>query len=116
MTAAVPVTVAIAIPAGKDPREIARGLHYRMLSDPGHGWLRVPHTVITLLGIADQISRFSYLDLTYAYLEEDCDLSVFLDALGLDASERAAWWRDHVVERHTDRDSFVRALMRWGVG
>jgi hypothetical protein len=50
-------------------------------SDPGHGWLQVPHSLIYELGIQDQISTFSYMDDMYAYLEEDCDLGVLMRAL-----------------------------------
>lgn len=50
-------------------------------SDPGHGWLRVPHSLIYELGIQEQISPYSYMDDTYAYLEEDGDLSTFMRAV-----------------------------------
>ena len=53
---------------------------YKLHTDPGHGWLAVRTKELVELGIADQISRFSYVKGTTAYLEEDCDLTVFLKA------------------------------------
>lgn len=52
-------------------------------SDGGHGWLKVPLSLIKYLGINELISGFSYQDSTHAYLEEDCDLTTFLIATGL---------------------------------
>lgn len=55
---------------------------YTFYEDPGHGWLEVPTQELRDLGIADKISGYSYIssDGKRAYLEEDCDLSVFLEA------------------------------------
>jgi hypothetical protein len=53
---------------------------FDFVSDPGHGWLKVPVAELERLGIVDQISTYSYLRGDMAYLEEDCDLSVFLAA------------------------------------
>jgi hypothetical protein len=50
-----------------------------MHTDPGHGWLEVSLTAIESLGLIDHISSFSYIKGTKAYLEEDCDLSRFVD-------------------------------------
>lgn len=46
--------------------------------DPGHGWLRVPLELVRQLGI--EITPYSYQDGRFAYLEEDVDYGVFLDA------------------------------------
>jgi len=48
--------------------------------DPGHGWLEVSCAEIKALGIADKISSYSYLRGGKMYLEEDCDMAVFLAA------------------------------------
>ncbi len=53
----------------------------RMISDPGHGWLEVPISELTRLGIAKQISPYSYRVGRMAYLEEDSDAGKYLDAL-----------------------------------
>jgi len=58
------------------------------VSDPGHGWLRVPLTAIATLGIEGDISACSFIDTAdeprrsgqFAYLEEDCDCTVFTEA------------------------------------
>lgn len=54
---------------------------YNFYSDPGHGWLEVPKTKILELGIEDKISIYSYTNTNSVFLEEDCDLGVFLQAL-----------------------------------
>jgi hypothetical protein len=53
---------------------------FDFLSDPGHGWIKVPRALINSLGIAANISRYSYQRGEFAYLEEDRDLSVFFNA------------------------------------
>ncbi len=50
-------------------------------SDPGHGWLQVERTDLIDLGIEGVISPYSYVMGDYAYLEEDCDASVYIAAL-----------------------------------
>ena len=50
------------------------------ISDPHHGWLKVPLVHLRLLGIYNQISPYSYYDQTYAYLEEDSDATIYLNA------------------------------------
>lgn len=50
------------------------------LSDPGHGWLRVPLADIAALGIEGEISAYSFIDGRFAYLEEDCDYGRFVNA------------------------------------
>jgi hypothetical protein len=49
-------------------------------NDPGHGWIAVKRKELEELGIADKISRFSYQNGGTVYLEEDCDLGVYLQA------------------------------------
>jgi len=53
----------------------------RFFADPGHGWARVKKSELAKLGIAELISVFSYERGEFAYLEEDCDLSIYLNAL-----------------------------------
>jgi len=52
----------------------------KFYSDPGHGWLEVPHSLLVELGIAADISSFSYVKGDLVYLEEDCDAGTFLEA------------------------------------
>ena len=54
---------------------------YTFHNDPGHGWLEVGRDELTMLHIDDQISSYSYQTGNKVYLEEDCDASVFINAL-----------------------------------
>lgn len=42
-------------------------------SDAGHGWLAVKYAVLERLGIAENITAWSYAKGATVYLEEDCD-------------------------------------------
>lgn len=53
---------------------------FRYIQDPGHGWLSVPRIYIEFLGLGDRISSCSYVHGNRAYLEEDCDMPLFLAA------------------------------------
>ena len=80
---------------------------YTFITDPGHGWLQVPLEDVHALGIADKISRYSYVDQKFAYLEEDVDAGRFIEALKENHIEF------QYVERHTDYDSPVRTKARF---
>jgi hypothetical protein len=54
--------------------------NFRAFSDPGHGWLRVPYSELERLDIADKITRYSYQKGDNVFLEEDRDLTTFLEA------------------------------------
>ena len=56
-------------------------LTYTWYSDPGHAWLKVPLPELKVLGILGDISAYSYYYAGQAYLEEDCDAGVFINAL-----------------------------------
>jgi hypothetical protein len=53
-------------------------MKFRLISDPGHGWLEVPLDLLKVLGIKDQITVYSYLKGDLAYLEQDCDAALFV--------------------------------------
>jgi hypothetical protein len=80
---------------------------YTFHTDPGHGWLEVPMTDIDRLGLASKISRYSYRKGETAYLEEDCDASLFVEAIKASGSEFK------YSEQTTNADSFIRALPRF---
>ena len=48
------------------------------ISDPGHGWLRVPMKLLEDWNIDILISEYSYRTKEFAFLEEDCDAELFL--------------------------------------
>jgi len=78
-------------------------MEIKFYADPAHGWGEVPMSMIKELCIEDQISHYSYMKGDMAYLEEDCDLSVFLRAL-----ESRGMGYPKFVEIHTNNDSPVR--------
>jgi len=79
-------------------------MNYKYLQDPSHGWVEVPVAELRRLKIADAISPYSYRNGHFAYLEEDCDFSLWLEAKK-DAGEDF-----HLVEHHTNNDSIVRSF------
>ena len=54
--------------------------NYIFHSDPGHAWLAVKKAELKRLKIDFMISSFSYMNGETAYLEEDRDAEVFLNA------------------------------------
>jgi len=82
-------------------------LTFDMYSDPGHGWLKVKRDLLTKLGINTQISSYSYQRHENVYLEEDCDMSTFIDAMkeiGVTVKYR---------EKLTDKSSKIRSYNRY---
>lgn len=77
------------------------------MQDPGHGWLQVPKELILELGIVGDISLCSYVDEHFGYLEEDCDMPLFLHAV----SKRSDITVDLVETYH--EDGRVRFLPNW---
>lgn len=59
-------------------------MSYTIYADAGHAWLKVKKSELFAMGIADKITPFSYQYGEYAYLEEDCDLSTFAEAYGVE--------------------------------
>jgi len=51
-----------------------------LTSDPGHGWLSVSLKDIKELEIQSQITPYSFMTPSRAYLEEDLDAGIFLKA------------------------------------
>ena len=72
-------------------------------NDPGHGWLAVKRDLLEQLGIADKISTYSYQRGATAYLEEDCDASVFFSAA------QAAGLTLTLKHKYCDRRSPIRS-------
>ena len=66
------------------------------IADPGHGWLKVNFRDLVALGIAGQVSHYSYLNNGYAYLEEDCDAGLFVRAA------KAAGWEIKYDDEYQD--------------
>ena len=47
-------------------------------SDAGHAWEKVPVKLLQDLDLINEISQYSYINGSFAYLEEDCDLVKFV--------------------------------------
>lgn len=77
-------------------------MKYQFFSDPSHGWLRVPRESLRKLDIEDRVSHYSYQQGDEVYLEEDGDLSLFINssikAEGLEVNRETAsrWMADNI--------------------
>ena len=56
---------------------------FTFYTDSGHGWVAVPFSLVSELGIIGDISVYSYMHRNgnTVYLEEDCDFGVLADKL-----------------------------------
>lgn len=72
-------------------------------SDSGHGWCKAPLSLVKSLGIAEDISTYSYVRNAHVYLEEDRDASIFFKAL----KEKNVEVK--VKECNTDKRSKIRS-------
>ena len=72
---------------------------FGFVADAGHGWLKVLRNEIDDLGIAKDISSFSYVNphTGEVYLEEDCDMPRFLEAYKKKYGDEI-----RLIESHTD--------------
>lgn len=88
---------------------------YTFFEDPSHGWLEVPAKELKELGIAHEISGYSYKKGENVYLEEDSDLSVYLTAVkkhyGL--GEDYKFDKQKFEEKHTNGESVVRSYSHY---
>lgn len=80
---------------------------YDVYGDSGHSWCKVKFSEIIKLGIHNEISNFSYTRGDYVYLEEDCDLTVFVEALK--KVNIKPYWKMH----YTDKVSKIRSYSRY---
>ena len=74
----------------------------KFYADPGHGWAAVKRKVLYDLGIAGQVTYYSYEKGNTVYLEEDHDLGLLIQAL----KDRGIGYS--FVEKHTNRYSPIR--------
>jgi len=81
--------------------------HLTWFSDPGHAWLQVGWDLINDLKWTN-VSKYSYYDDEFVYLEEDSDAPKFLEFLN---SRNLGF--ELVNELWYEEDSFVRDLARW---
>ena len=99
---------------------------YTFYEDPGHGWLEVPVEDLIEAGVANKISSCSYRDDNgMAYLEEDCDMAIFLEAKagparnGAEGGAYAHWWElywtDHSYTTRGMPEIWIRKLGNYWV-
>lgn len=85
-----------------------------LYTDPQHGWAKVSLSELFNLEIHDKISTYSYIrsneKYSYAYLEEDLDLGLYLKAL----DSKGIKFR--IIEKHTDKSSKIRSYKRYTLG
>ena len=82
---------------------IENELHARKYEDPGHGWLAIPMQWLEQFGLVNKVSCFSYRRGETAYLEEDCDATLFRKI----AEQHG--FRIVVDYRHTNDRSAIRS-------
>ena len=92
----------------KDCQRLSDKTH-RFYSDAGHGWIAVKISDCFLLGIAHKITPYSYVRGLTAYLEEDCDMPMYI------AAYKELTGSDGIKHAHTDhgQSSIIRSYGRW---
>jgi hypothetical protein len=63
--------------------DTSKNVTINFYSDSAHGWAKVSINEIKELGIAKDITTYSYMDMTddSVYLEEDYDLGLYINAI-----------------------------------
>lgn len=76
-------------------------------SDPSHGWLAVKTADLFLLDIAHKISKYSYMRGLTAYLEEDNDAAIYIEA------HKAKYGEFNYEFSSTDKRHWIRSCDSW---
>ena len=96
----------IAIGAPGSTMRILTEKKYVFHEDAGHGWLQVPVSQLSILGIANKVTGYSYQNLDTAYLEEDLDYTIFTNAW--EAKTGIKWNHAEMTETKYQENSRVR--------
>lgn len=83
---------------------MSKSIKIKVFADPGHAWARFPKARLAKLGIADKISTYSYERNGMAFLEEDCDLHLLVNAL-----KGAGYVNIEFDESQTNKSSKIRS-------
>ena len=78
-------------------------------SDPSHGWLKVPKSLLKKLAVSDKITSHSYMRDKFVYLEGDKDADIFLKAMNV------ANYPYAITEWHTDKSSQIRSYETYSI-
>ena len=81
---------------------------YQYFTDPGHGWLKVKKSELIALKIAEKISSCSYEKNGFVYLEEDCDMHLFVETKFPVRKDAIHFMQNSVKYNHTDHQSTIR--------
>lgn len=77
---------------------------FTFFQDSGHGWVKVPISLLRHVGISGKITPYSYQKGVFAYLEEDCDLSLFIGVY------REKFGVEPILEnKYTNKQSKIRS-------
>lgn len=76
-------------------------------SDSGHGWLKVSFALLLKMGIQNKISGYSYIRNGSAYLEEDCDANIFINAY------KKMYGDLNIIEHNTNGQSKIRRYAQY---
>jgi hypothetical protein len=77
---------------------------FLVFDDPGHGWAKVPRTLLKELDIVDKISTCSYQRGENVYLEEDCDATTFVNAYNTKYG-----FDPKFISKHTEKQCKIRS-------
>lgn len=86
-------------------------MQFNFYSDPSHGWVKVPESLLKELGIQKQISSHSYYRNKFVYLEEDCDFGKFCKAMK--EKKQITITEQYIKPFHTNRSSKIRSYTRY---
>lgn len=76
---------------------------FNVYCDPGHAWLKVSFADLRAIGMhSGKFSNYSYLSDNAIYLEEDCDLPLFVKAYEA-WTGNAPTFREHVSRSRASR-------------
>lgn len=85
---------------------MSKALTFKSYEDAGHGWLAVKRKLLLEFGLMELVSMFSYERGQTVYLEEDCDVSLFISALkqrGIEYQFKSGKWCEYSPIRSYDR-------------
>lgn len=83
---------------------------FKFHSDAGHGWLAVKRDLIYKLKIEHKISRFSYQKGSTVYLEEDMDMTTFINAF-----TAANGYKPMIMDQPSVNRSMIRSYKSFAI-
>ena len=81
-----------------------KGKPYTLYADPSHGWVAVKRQELVDLGILEKVSEYSYQKGGTVYLEEDADLTLWVEAF-----KNRFGHEPNIVEKHVNESHRIRS-------